>query len=148
MPKKKVTETVNEIATEMSIECLGFKTMSLARSVSRLYNDALRDRGLTVTQYSLLAAITLYEPVQPAELARKVNIEKSTLTRNTKLMEANGWIQTCEGNQPGSLELSTTRKGKSIIKLARPAWKEAQSEAKSFLGEKLIKELLEHKVNK
>ena len=144
MPKK----TVNEIVTQMSIECLGFKTMSLARSVSRLYNDALRENGLTVTQYALLAVIALYEPIQPADLARRINLEKSTLTRNTKLLEENNWVRTRAGNQPSSLILSTTGKGKNVIKAARPAWKVAQREAKSLLGEKLIKEILKLRLGK
>jgi DNA-binding MarR family transcriptional regulator len=135
-------KTASEIATQMATECLGFKTTSLARSISRLYNDALRADGLTMTQYTLLAATNIYQPIQPAELARRINVEKSTLTRNVRLMEQNGWMNTRTGSHVGALSLSVTRKGSNLIKSAQPAWKAAQREARTLLGEGLMTELL------
>ncbi len=61
--------------------CLASRTRRLSRIMTRVYEDALRDYGLTVPQFSLLTVISTSEPVTSAEIGRQLDLEKSTLSR-------------------------------------------------------------------
>jgi hypothetical protein len=65
--------------------CTNFKTRQLARLLSRHYDQELAKAGLKTTQYSLLSHVLHQGPVAPGELARRMGLDASTLTRNCSL---------------------------------------------------------------
>lgn len=127
-----------EIATQVTAGCLCFRARCLSRTVSRLYHEGLRPHGVTVAQFILLAAITRRAPVMPAELSKRLNLEKSTLSRNIKLMEAGGWVSVGQGRSARAQQLSITTKGRNALERAFPAWKRAQETARELLGDDII----------
>ncbi len=129
------------IAARVAAECLGYRTRSLGRTVTRLYDEALREHGITVAQYGLLAAIALVGPVRPAELGRRLNLEKSTLSRNVHLMGEQGWVKVVTGAPARAQQLTLTKAGRGIVEIAFPAWERAQEEVRSILGEDLVRAL-------
>lgn len=137
--------SASEIATRMAGECLGFRTRSLSRSITRLYDQALREHGITVAQYGLLAAILGHEPTRPSEISRALNLEKSTLSRNLRVMETNGWVEVGTGESARGQELRLTKNGKKLLRAAFPDWEEAQEDARSFLGGDVVDALLHRK---
>ena len=85
--------------TERSItiigpECLGFQARLLSRVVTAVYDDAFPRIGLKVSQFSVLNAIAIREEMRPAELAKLLKMDESTLSRNVARMCARGWLST------------------------------------------------------
>src|SRR2546426_11789049 len=63
-------------------------------AVPRHYERALRRRGLRATQFSLLALLTQTGPLTVSELAAKLGVERTTLTRNLRPLEAKRLLHT------------------------------------------------------
>ena len=102
----------------------------------------VRSHGLKFTQMNILTVVTSRGPIQPSEVGRLLSLEKSTLSRNVALMEANGWLEVLpdEGN---TQRLKVTREGRDLMVAAAPSWRKAQRRVAKMLGERATKELLQ-----
>ncbi|MEM1414162.1 MAG: MarR family transcriptional regulator [Myxococcota bacterium] len=123
-----------DAAARVANECLAFRSRRLARVVSRLYDDALRDEGLTVAQLVLLAAIEHEQAPSAAELGAVLEIDKSTLCRNLRLLESRGWIARRPSGEGRAMALGLTPAGRGRLRAAIPAWERAQEAARKRLG--------------
>ena len=74
-------------------ECLGFTARLLSRVISGVYDDALAEVGLKVSQFSVLNAIANGEDARPTELVKSLAMDESTLSRNVARMCARGWLR-------------------------------------------------------
>jgi DNA-binding MarR family transcriptional regulator len=81
-----------ELARDVVSHCIAQRVRRLSRKVTRLYDGALRDHDLTIAQLTLLAALIASGPVSPAELARAVDLDPSTMSRNLRLLVDRGLI--------------------------------------------------------
>ncbi len=106
----------------------------IGRTVTGIYDDALRPVGVTVGQLNILAVVVRRGPVSPGEVARTLNIERSTMSRNVERMKRNGWLAVRPGESASSQELRVTKAGRRIIEEAAPLWREAQGRARDILG--------------
>ena len=120
--------------------CLASRTRQLSRILTGVYEDALRDYGLTVPQFSLLTVISTHEPVTSAEIGRQLDLEKSTLSRTIGKMIANGWVRNQHGDN-GQQGLVTTVLGRNTLRNAIPAWQKVQERTKAKFGDPAIKAL-------
>jgi DNA-binding transcriptional ArsR family regulator len=98
-----------EAARIISTNCLAIRTRRLHRSVSRVYDAALRPHGLTAPQLALLVAIALTRGVQPKILSPILDLEKSTLSRNLALLVKHGWIQANRSGRSQTVRLTAER---------------------------------------
>src|SRR5229473_861357 len=82
----------------MPSACTCFRLRSLTRRVTQLYDQVLAPSGLTVTQYSLLAH-ALRQDAAPtlSELAQQLFTDRTTLTRNLKLLADAGLVKVGDG---------------------------------------------------
>jgi len=62
--------------------CACFNLRKVTRGVTQLYDEMLRPAGLRVTQFSLLVAVRVAEPVGVTRLAELTVMDRTTLTRN------------------------------------------------------------------
>ncbi|MCP4318918.1 MAG: winged helix-turn-helix transcriptional regulator [Hyphomicrobiales bacterium] len=125
-----------DIPTEASTECMVLKTRKAARAITRRYNRLLRPYGLQCTQVSLLYAVAANKYKSVSDMADQLAIERSTLTRNLKLLRLRGYIHSDQLGQgrPQSFEL--TEQGETLLKTLIPLWKTAQAELRKELGSK------------
>ena len=127
--------------------CTHFKLRQLLRAVGRLYDSELAAAGLKGTQFSLLSSIIGLEPVQPADLARHMGLDASTLTRNLRVMIDEGWVLQGPGHDSRSRLIVSTPAGRARYTLAKRHWKRAQLELNAQLGAPQVAalhELIEH----
>jgi DNA-binding MarR family transcriptional regulator len=115
-------------------ECLAVRVRLLSRTITGIYDDALRPVGLTTGQLNILVVITKRAPISPGEVARRLNMKKSTVSRNVELMRSNGWLTVTPGKSGRKQLLALTRKGKTLLEKSVPAWEEAQTQARAALG--------------
>ena len=119
-------------------ECLATRTLLLSRTISGLYNEALRPLGLTTAQLTLLVIVAKRGPVSPGEVAKRLNMDKSTMSRNVRLMEDHGWLSVSpdQGQSGRSQSLTIESKGRKLIEKALPLWQGAQERARELLGQR------------
>lgn len=125
-------------ATRIVDTCLANRTRRLSRVITRLYNDRLRPVGINVAEMNLLVAIAALGSVQPAQLSRALEIEKSTLSRNLKRLAERGWITTRDNPEGRGELVGVTQAGEEVLDRAIPAWEDAQRRAATLVGEATI----------
>jgi DNA-binding MarR family transcriptional regulator len=111
---------------------MGARVRTLGRVVSGVYQQELDAHGVTVGQFNILTALCLAGYMSPAALSARLRLEKSTVSRNLRLMIDTGWVQ-AEGQARGQ-KLSATARGQRLFEAAFPAWQKAQRRVKDLLG--------------
>jgi DNA-binding MarR family transcriptional regulator len=114
--------------------CTNLKLRQLSRAVTRHYDAYIAHTGLKNTQYSLLSHVVLLGPLRPGELARRMKLDASTLTRNLHPLVAAGWIEIGPGDDERSRAVQATDAGRRIRIEGQKAWKQAQLALNERLG--------------
>lgn len=106
--------------------CTNLKLRQLSRIVTRHYDSFVADVGLKITQYSLLSHVVKLGPIRPGDLARRMQMDASTLTRNLQPLAALGLLTVGAGADARSRLVSATEAGIAKQTQAQQAWKAAQ----------------------
>jgi DNA-binding MarR family transcriptional regulator len=126
---------MTEQAKRVGPECLGFRARLLSRIVTSVYDDSLSAVGLKVSQFSVLNAVASREDTQPAELAKFLEMDESTLSRNVARMCVRGWLRLEPGEDDRrSHQIAITDAGRALLRKSYPAWQQAQSQIAHKLG--------------
>jgi len=134
--KPEVDEAARAAAE--ATRCIALRARRLSRLVTKLFEDALRDQEITVAQFTLLGATVLEGPLRPARLARLLDLEKSTLSRNLQLLETAGLLR-IEGGPGGAGQMvRVSDRGRRALVRALPAWQEAQRRAIEAMGDVVV----------
>ena len=126
--------TMAEDIKRVGSECLGFRARLLSRVITAVYDDALAEVGLKVSQFSVLNAVASREDTRPAELAKFLEMDESTLSRNVARMCARGWLRLEPGDDRRSHQITITDMGKALLRKSYSAWQQAQSQVTHKLG--------------
>lgn len=114
--------------------CTNLKLRQLSRAVTRHYDAYVSRTGLKNTQYSLLSHVVLLGAARPGELARRMKLDASTLSRNLQPLLAAGWIEIGPGDDERSRAVRATDAGRRLRAEGRKAWKQAQLALNERLG--------------
>jgi Transcriptional regulators len=118
----------------ISLYCACGHLRKAARVTSLLFDEAFRDVGLTNAQCSLLINISRFEPLSVTELAARMHMDQTTVTRNIKILEKNGLVESLKDDGDARKKLvSLTPLGTRRLDAAKPGWQRAQT----FIEEKL-----------
>lgn len=115
--------------------CTNLKLRQLTRAVTRHYDAYVAPTGLKNTQYSLLSHVVLLGPIAPGELAARMKLDASTLTRNLQPLVAQGWLEIGPGADARSRVVTATPAGRDKRAEGQRAWKQAQLALNARLGE-------------
>ena len=69
-----------------------------ANAISDFYDNALKNAGLTVSQYYLLINLSRLGKANITHWAQRVGLDRSTMVRNIKPLESRGLIEKTEGH--------------------------------------------------
>src|SRR5579871_4012646 len=117
-----------------TLPCMCANIRRAARALSQRYDEALRPLGLTITQFTILGALSLTgEPTQ-GELGELLAMDSTTLTRTLAIMTRNGWIAKHYGADRRERRLRLTRAGQAEFNRAFPSWQKTQDELRDQLG--------------
>ncbi len=115
--------------------CACFTLRKTTRMVTQQYDDALRPSGLRTTQYSLLVTISRNEPIGVTDLAAKMGMDQTTVTRNVRILISQGFLIGAPGRDRRRRLLSLTSLGQQKLADVQPLWCEAQSRFLQKLGD-------------
>ena len=113
--------------------CIALRQISL--KLTKIYDEALIDTGIKITQYSLLKNIEKIDSPNINHLATATQLDRSTLTRNLKKLERMKLIFFEFGDDKRNKILSLTSHGKQILIKANIAWEIIQDKVSKNLGE-------------
>lgn len=137
------TENLKEISRNTGEACVGFNLRKASRLLSQIYDQALKPAKLKVTQFSLLMAVAGLEDTTIGKLAQPLGMERSTVSRNAKILEKRGLVKIEEGKDRRQQRLILTEKGALILQEALPMWDSVQERLARELGEVKIKTFME-----
>jgi DNA-binding MarR family transcriptional regulator len=108
----------------------------ISRVITAIYDEQLRPFGIVSPQFALLVVISEIEPATRAEIGRYHHQDRSTLTRNLKIILSEGWVEEIQDEGGGrGRPIVLTKAGKDVLRKGAPAWRVAQARAKALLGE-------------
>lgn len=114
--------------------CTNLKLRQLTRVVTRHYDRFASETGLKNTQYALLSHVVGLGPIRPGDLAKRMHMDASTLTRNLQPLVAQGWLKIGAGNDARSRLVEATEAGRAKRAEGQRAWKAAQVALNERLG--------------
>jgi DNA-binding MarR family transcriptional regulator len=123
-------------------DCTCFNLRKAARAVTQHYDETLRPAGLRATQFSLLSVVGELGTVSITALADEAVMDRTTLTRNLKLLEEEGLIRIEPGEDARVREVSLTPAAQEKLTVARRYWKKAQVHMVDTLGAERVNRLL------
>ncbi|SDH93636.1 MarR family winged helix-turn-helix transcriptional regulator [Pseudomonas panipatensis] len=127
----------------LTTPCLCTRLRRAARGVTRVYDDALQGVGLTVAQYSLLRHLARLEQPSISTLAEALGLERSSLGRNLRPLQAEGLLelQGDASDQRNRLVLLTAA-GRQRLEQGAAPWEAAQRYLLARLGEQRREQLM------
>ena len=120
--------------------CTGARMRRVTRRMTSFYEQHLRAAGLRLSQYSVLSALSA-RPQSLLALADRLELDRTTLTRNLQPLVAAGWVEAARGPDARQKLFVLTAAGSRRRAAARAAWKTAQAELEAQLGPAFIANL-------
>ncbi len=114
-----------------------------SRKVSSYYDEVLAPLGVNIGQFSLLRNINRTAPVSLTDLAVRVELDRSTVGRNSKVLERMGLITIGHGEDQREAMLEVTPKGHTVLTEGAPLWDSVQDDIEARLGAEKTKQLQE-----
>jgi DNA-binding MarR family transcriptional regulator len=118
---------------DVSEACVCLHARMTARAVTRAYDQALAPLGLEATQFTLLGAIMGNPEKSITALADRLALERSSLSRNLKLLQARGLIAGA-GQGGRAASFAVTPAGEELLAKALPIWSEVQRRSENAMG--------------
>lgn len=122
------------------LPCTGGRLRRLTRRVTVFYEHYLRSVGLKLSQYSILVHLGA-TPRSLMELAERLEMDRTTLTRGLRLMARNGWVRESRGRDARQHLFALTAEGDALRGRAQVAWAEAQCALETVLDRGFVEQL-------
>ena len=113
------------------------------RVATQYYAKVLKPSGLEPTQFTLLVACATAGPVPISALAGAIAMDRTTLTRNLRLLARRGLAQVTEGADRRVRRVELSKDGRAALARALPLWQKAQSGMTEILGQVRLDGLLD-----
>jgi DNA-binding MarR family transcriptional regulator len=129
-------------SSSVDLPCVCGRLRRAARALTQLYDDAMAETGLRVTQFSLLRTLHSRGPRRITELAAIMLLDRTALSRNLEPLVADGLLVVVPGKDARTREVALTRLGRARLAAAKPAWDRAQREVDRRLGSPKVAHLV------
>jgi len=115
--------------------CLCLQIRRAARLVTQLYDEEVRRSGLSMAQFGLLAGLHQLGEATQRDLAEKLTLDPTTLTRNVAPLIRRGLIRKAQRDTDRrERRLQLTPQGLAELKAASLYWRRAQDSVRRTLG--------------
>jgi len=127
----------------MSIACYCTRLKTVTRKIAGLYDVALAPVGINIAQFAILRNVRRYQPVSLTELGRLLELDRSTMGRNIRVVEKMGLVSLGRGDDQRELVVSLSSQGEAVLEEASPLWETCQQDITGRLGTERLKALNE-----
>ncbi len=129
-------DIVDQLAPR-GFDCVCGNIRMAARAVTSIYDRHLRDAGVSASQMAVLWAVAYACGLSVKELAGRIAMDETTMIRNLRGLERQGWVSLAVGTDRRRRLPALTEKGRAVFAEALPLWKKAQQEVGALLDDKL-----------
>ena len=115
--------------------CTCFNVRRASRAVTVFYDEIMAPSNVKATQFTMLGAVNLMGPASVTRLAEHLALDRTTLTRNLKVLVQQGLVKISAGQDRRERVVSLTIKGQAALERATPVWQVAQAAVLAKFGE-------------
>jgi DNA-binding MarR family transcriptional regulator len=125
-----------ELCARIGSTCAASNLRRATRGMTAIYDAALAPAGLKVTQLPLLVALGAGGELPITALAETISLDRTTLTRNLRVLEERGLVRTAAAPDDARVRLaSITADGTEVLSGALARWREVQGIVAARFGE-------------
>ncbi len=122
--------------------CACFNLRKTSRAITQHYDRVLQPSGLRVTQFTILVVIATAESITITRMAKQLVMDRTTLTRNLRPLEKQGFIEIIPGDDLRTRYVTLSKMGRNALTKALPLWEKAQQRFEKGLGDERFGNLL------
>jgi len=126
--------------TPPPVACTGARLRRLTRRVTAFYEHHMRESGLKLSQYSLLAQLSEV-PQSLTALADRMEIDRTTLTRSLQPLLEQDLVGESSGTDARQRLFVLSAGGLHLRTTARKQWRQAQAALEEQLGRDFVANL-------
>ncbi len=127
----------------LASNCAGINLRRASRAVTHYYDRQLLEAcDLRATQIPLLVVLYLAGPQTIIAMAERLDLDRTTLSRNLKPLEERGLLTVTLGDDQRARIVALTQIGAEVLLKALPVWEAAQADVVQILGEAGFQNLL------
>ncbi|CAH1660167.1 HTH marR-type domain-containing protein [Hyphomicrobiales bacterium] len=123
-------------------QCLVLNTVAAARSLLRRNDARLKPFGVTVQQFSLLAAIRFHPDEPVATLAQRVLVDRTSLIRNLDLLDRKGLVRRVAGKVGNTRVCELTEQGDILLDRLLLEWQRPRARLTEGLSDQDVEAYL------
>jgi DNA-binding MarR family transcriptional regulator len=140
MPAGRANEHV--LCHEVRTLCAANQLRKAARAITHRYDAALAPSGLRVTQLPILVALRLKGSAAITPLADVLGLDRTTLTRNLRLLEARGLVTMSVDEDDARMRMEAlTQDGSKALAQALQLWQGVQGATEEEFGRPRLRSL-------
>ncbi|AGF77837.1 transcriptional regulator [Desulfocapsa sulfexigens DSM 10523] len=128
------SNTIHLELSNIPAQCVAYNFQKTARVITSFYRRTIAPSGLKGNQFPLLLAIKLSQPISITELAKTLDLDRTTLSRNLKILEKNSYVSLEQSNDHRIRNVQLSGEGEVILNLALPLWQQAQNTIVEKIG--------------
>ena len=125
-----------------ALDCVCFNLRKATRSITHIYDAALRGSGLRATQFTVLNVIQRLGSAGVTRIAEVAVVDRTTLTRGLAVLERGGLVRTLASNDARERVYALTPPGTRALAKAHRHWTAAQDRVVELLGAARVQRLL------
>jgi DNA-binding MarR family transcriptional regulator len=108
--------------------CAGWASRLAARRITNFLEERMKDGGLSLAQFGLMAQIAAAPDDTLGALAERIGLEQSTLSRNLRGLEAAGFVEIAIADDDQRRRaVWLTEEGARRLEAAIPVWRSAHA---------------------
>ncbi|HUR84907.1 MAG TPA: MarR family winged helix-turn-helix transcriptional regulator [Solirubrobacteraceae bacterium] len=131
------------LCRQMRATCACDRLRRTARAITQVYEAVVTPSGLKATQMPILVGLGMAGEVPLTMLAAALGLDRTTLTRNVKLLEDRGLVTSfAHGDDARVRILSLTEEGSRTLSAALAEWEGVQDKVEAAFGEERLRALL------
>ena len=117
----------NDFSEAPQNACACATSRHIARLLTQLYDHFLRKAGVEAPQFALMVVIEKEERSHQSAIGLQCAMDRTTISRNLKLLERKGWIRSTKGRDRRERHVTLTRAGRKRLAAGWPEWRKAQN---------------------
>ncbi|MDC0093082.1 MarR family winged helix-turn-helix transcriptional regulator [Alphaproteobacteria bacterium] len=114
-----------------------------ALNLTAVYNKALSESCINITQFALLKYISLLKETNISTLNTLLHQDRSTIGRNIRVIKNLQLIKSSVGKDKRTVKIEITELGKETLENAYLVWQKINKKVSIFLGDEKQNQLIE-----
>jgi DNA-binding MarR family transcriptional regulator len=127
MADQRTPNSEYERIAQLGSACICNNLRRTARLVTNYYDKLLEPAGLRVSQATVLVVLYLAGALTINEMAEKLELDRTTLTRNLKPLAQQGFLTIAPGSDQRTRVVTLTPKGEAALLKVLPLWEQTQA---------------------